>query len=71
METQNKTIIKNKTNEIIICKGWNKSLHPDRENLIKCGKKITLKNSTEESRGIDMCDKCFNALCKYNEKNSN
>ena len=38
------------------------------EKCKKCNKKITNKNSCEESRGIEMCNKCFNKLCEENEQ---
>ncbi len=34
----------------------------------KCSRKISPKNSCEESRLIEMCNKCFNKLCDDNER---
>lgn len=50
------------------CVGYDHASHPDKFNLIPCLKKITLKNSCEESRDMQMCEKCFNAYCKFLEK---
>jgi len=35
-----------------------------------CNKKITKKNSMEESRDLKMCNKCFNKMCDENEEMS-
>lgn len=37
----------------------------------KCNKNIIEhKNSSEESRDLNMCDKCFNKQCNEEEKSS-
>jgi Zn ribbon nucleic-acid-binding protein len=36
----------------------------------KCNKKLTLKNSSEESIDMNMCYKCFNKQCNEEEKSS-
>lgn len=64
-------INKTNTDEPKKCLGWEKDIIAMpiyQANKSKCGKTITAKNSTEESRGINMCYKCFNAMCKYNER---
>ena len=50
------------------CVGYNKTANPEGFNIISCLKKITLKNSCEESRDLQMCEKCFKRYCNYLEK---
>jgi len=49
----------------IKCKGWDKGLLTPK--IVECGKTITRNNSCEESRDLNMCEKCFCKLCNFCE----